>query len=457
MLNILLYFGCYFGGFVASLAYSPIYIFVAYQAIYFFNPEKRWWGDSIPDISYSFYLSIFMLGLFVVTKSRLIPSRLFSAPQMRWAFSILFLYGCAYTYAVFKDFHLEYLIGFLKLLVIISVAYKLCDSSEKFKKVLYGFIFGAWYMSFYTWQIGRNSGGRVENIGPVDAPDANGAASVIAPSLVLCLYFFWTHPSKLAKLSFVIAGAFIANALVLINSRGAFLGVALGCGYFMFHMYFSSFQRKRQKMTAVFVTIFGLFGILYVADDAFIERMSSITQETQAVESRETGATRTIFWMAAWDMAKEHPLGAGYRGFNYFSPLYIPKEYNTGGNMSRTVHSTWFEALSEIGYLGLFALIMMIIMVFKSYRRCRYQLRKDQDVDNYFLIIALESSLISFIIIMTFLNRLRAEILYWSILYSAIAFNLFVIQKQTTKRGNYSSAKSDNSKLTGRSHVQQNS
>lgn len=436
MLNIILYFACYLGGFVASIRYNVIYIFVAYEAIYFFNPERRWWGEVIPQISYSFYLSIFMIVLFFIQQKKLIPSKVFAVPQLRWAYIILLLYGIAYFYAVFQGLHLDYLITFLKTIVIITVAYKLCDSVEKLKLILYGYIFGAWYLSFYAWQVGRNSSGRVERIGTVDSPDANGAASVIVPSLILCLYFFWTHHNKWAKACFVIAGAFIANALVLINSRGAFLGVAVCTVYFMYHMYFSSFQRKRQKATAIFLTLFGLMGVVYVADDAFTERMQSIIQESKVDVTNETGATRTVFWMAAWDMAKDHPFGAGFRGFNYFSPVYIPANVNTGGNKSRTVHSSWFEALSEIGYLGLFALIMMVLACIRTYSLCKKKLKEDKLVDYYFMVIALEASFISYLISMTFLNRLRAEILYWCILYSAIAYNLFVIQRAEAKKKN---------------------
>jgi hypothetical protein len=431
MLNIVLYFACYLGGFIASIRYNIIYIFVAYEAIYFFNPERRWWGGMIPQISYSFYLSVFMIGIFLLNKDKLVPSKVLQVPQLRWAYILLALYGLAYFYAVFQQLHLDYFVTFLKTIVIITIAYKLCDSVEKLKLILYGYVFGAWYLSFYAWQLGRNSGSRVENIGTVDSPDANGAASVIAPSLIFCLYFFWTHHNKWAKVCFVIAGAFIANALVLINSRGAFLGVAVCTIYFMYHMYFSSFQRKRQKSTAIFLTVFGLLGVGYVADDLFIDRMKSITAESKAVEGAETGATRTIFWMAAWDMAKDHPFGAGFRGFNYFSPAYIPPQYNTGNNRSRTVHSSWFEALSEIGYLGLFALIMMTLACIRTYKLCKKKLFEDKMVDYYFLVIALEASLISYLISMCFLNRLRAEVLYWCILYSAIAYNLFVLQRNT--------------------------
>ena len=120
---------------------------------------------------------------------------------------------------------------------------------------------------------------------------------------------------------FAIAGLFIANAVVLINSRGAFLAVAASIAFFMYFMYTSSFQRQHQKKMAVFITIAGLSGALYIADDDFISRITGITGEVDKAEKQESGATRLVFWEAAWEMTKDYPYGNGYRGFNYLSPF----------------------------------------------------------------------------------------------------------------------------------------
>jgi len=60
MLSVLMFFATLLGGVILSLRHSIAIAFVVYQAIYFFNPEKRWWGNIVPDISYSFFIVIFM-------------------------------------------------------------------------------------------------------------------------------------------------------------------------------------------------------------------------------------------------------------------------------------------------------------------------------------------------------------------------------------------------------------
>lgn len=429
MLHILLFLGSYASFFIMSFISMPIFAFVLYQAVYFFNPDKRWWGTQIPDLSYSFFTVVLMAFLLLIKFKEYNANKLLSVPQLRWAYILVFLYALASFYAVSPDLHQKALTFYFKLIVIISIAYKLCDTCKKLDIALYGYIFGAWYISFYAFQTGRNSGIRVEGIGTVDSPDANGLAAAIAPSAVIALYYFWVSTNKKIKMLMLVAGAFIANAIVLINSRGAFLAVAASAGYFMCYMYFSKYQRKYQKLAAVGLTIFGLAGTLVVVDASFIERITGMTEDSQIDTSEaESGATRFIFWKSAIDMSFDHPFGAGYQGFNAYAPIYIPADVNTGGSIHRTVHSSWFETLTEIGYLGLFAFIMMIYSCFRTAKLCKNKLVKDDDIDNYFKIIALEAALIAFIVAMTFLNRMRAEILYWCVLYIACAYNIYVLK-----------------------------
>ena len=112
---------------------------------------------------------------------------------------------------------------------------------------------------------------------------------------------------------------------------------------------------------------------------------------------------------------------------------YIPEGIDTGGNRSRSVHSTWFETLTEVGYLGLLFFIMMLWSAWKHLNKVRSYLRDNQLVDEYFKIIALQGSLIAFVIAMTFLNRMRAEVLYWLIMFSAAAYNVYVLKKYASQ------------------------
>ena len=121
---------------------------------------------------------------------------------------------------------------------------------------------------------------------------------------------------------------------------------------------------------------------------------------------------------------------AGYRTFNILADFYIPKDINTGGHRARAVHSTWFEVLTEMGYHGLLFFILMLWACYKGNKKARAVLRRQNKVDAYFLVFAIEAALITYLVAVTFLNRSRAEILYWLVLFCAVAYNIYYLKNK---------------------------
>ena len=429
MISVLLFLSSFIGSFILSFRHAPVFAFVLYQLIYFFNPENRWWGSLVPNLGYSFFTVVFMAVILLVNWPEAQKNKLSQLPSFRWLYFFVAIYSAVYIWSAFPSYHVEALVPLIKSAIIMSIAFKLCNSPKALDYMLYGYAAGAAYLGYYIFQVGRNSGDRVEGIGMVDSPDANGVAAAIAPAAVACLFYFWRNNLIKHKLPFIVAGAFIVNALALINSRGAMLGLAAGGAYFMWRLFFAPVQRKNQKLTVILIAFAGLASLIYVADKSTIERIYSISQESEVVESRETGATRMVFWAAAWDMAKDHPLGLGRGGFEINAPLYIPRNINTGRSRNRAVHSSWFEALSEAGYLGLFTMLMIVLTSFLMTKKCKKLLNAPNHLEDYFKVICIESMLITFVITMTFLNRMRAEVFLWCILFVACAYNVYYLRK----------------------------
>jgi preprotein translocase subunit Sss1 len=434
-MHTLLFLGVYAAGFLLTLIANPAFSFVLYEAVYFFNPAQRWWSYSVPSLSYSFFTVLLMFGALILKMMRKesnSSNSILAAPQFKWLYLLVILYLIAWTYAARPDLHEPAAINYLKLMIIISVAYKLIDTVKNLDLALWGYVFGAWYVSFLTWQTGRNSGNRVEGIGTVDSPDANGIAAALAPSLVICLYYVWISRNLVAKGLFALGGVFIANALILINSRASFLAAGASIVFFMFFMYFSSFQRKFQKASAIGLTVIGLAGFLYLADDSFFSRIQTI-KNTEISEEQESHTTRLLFWLAALEMAQDYPFGNGVRGFDYYAPYYIPEDVDTGAHRNRSVHSTWMETLTEIGYPGIIVFLLALYSSFQTTRKCLKVLKEKGDADEYFKIIMLQAACLAYVVAMTFMNRFRAEILYWLILYTACAYNIYVLKGYTEK------------------------
>jgi hypothetical protein len=425
--------------FVFSLFFLSIYAvfyyasasFMLYELIYFFYPQNRWWGGSVPAIGYSFLSVLLMAFVLVKGYKNTTENKIFTIPQFRYMFLFYFTFAFSYFFSPLQISHVDAMTYLGKLFIIILIAYKLCQKPRDLNLYIMGYLLGSWYFSFLAYQTGRNDGDRVEYIGFVDAPDSNGFAAAIAPALIFSLHYFWVSKNNWHRLGYAIIGAFIANALVLINSRGSFLAAVCGGGFYMYHLYFAKNRVKNQRMGVILVAILGLSGALFVADDGFIARMYTITGVAQSLEEtkseQQTGATRIEFWKAAWVLAKDYPLGVGVQGFEFYAPKYIPGDVATGKSRNRSVHSSWFEALTEAGYLGLIFFVFMIATSLLTLSKVKSKLSINNMYNEHWKMTAIQASIITFAVSMTFMNRMRAEILYWLIMYSACAYNLYII------------------------------
>ncbi|MGM0953176.1 MAG: O-antigen ligase family protein [Pseudomonadota bacterium] len=424
----LLFLMVFFGGIVAALVYSGTAAFVLYQLVYFLNPDDRWWSAAIPGLRYSMVTVLLMvLVLAVKYRNYSVLSPWSRMPVFKYMIVLVILYYVAYLFAVNLPLHKSFAFDFAKLVIITMIAYKLIHSERALTACLWAYVTGATYIGYVAWTTGRNDQGRVEGIGMVDAPDANLTAAALVPAAVILMYYAWLGNMKVRVLA-LFCGAVIANGLVLINSRGSFLGVLVSLSIFLFFMLFSRYQRRGQRMTAILLIVIGISGALYVTDDLFWNRMQTLQSEDQNV----SGASRTAFWLATFDMLEDHPMGIGIGGYEALSPIYMD-EQTRGGEGLRAVHSMWFQGLAELGWLGLIVFLFLLFSLYRISRQTKRYLLEQENTDAYFKMLALECALIGFLIAGSFIDRFRAEVLYWMILFLAAAVNVYYLQAQAGK------------------------
>ncbi|GGY80124.1 O-antigen ligase family protein [Marinobacter zhanjiangensis] len=420
LLFIMVFFGCV----IATLAYSGTAAFILYQLVYFLNPDTRWWSAEIPGIPYSFIAAVLMLmalGIKYGDYSKISPWK--AQPVFKWLIGLLVMYYLAKIWALNGAVHDRFTFDFTKLMIIVFVAYKLVNSERALDASIWAYLIGATYIGYVATITGRNSRDRVEGIGLVDSPDANGVASALVPAGALLMYYAWMGNWKV-KFLCVGCGALIANGLVLINSRGAFLGVVVGAGIYLLHMIFSRHRKKGQRAMAIMIAVAGISGGLYVTDDVFWDRMQTL----ENLESKESGAGRVTFWLTTFDMLKDYPMGMGVQGYNQLASFYMDDE-TRGGVENRSVHSLWFQGLGEVGPVG-FGLFVMALLALRRMSRKAKGLALDRgESTTYFKLLALECALISYLVAGSFINQFRAEILYWMILLVAVGTNVYYLQR----------------------------
>lgn len=434
MLSVALFFLSFVICIYLSFKKNRAYIFVLYQYIYFASPKTKWWSSLIPDISYSFYVVLLMLLMYAFDKNKFGINNPFKVKPIIYMYILVLLYSVSSFLTPYALAHSIALEAFLTLAVIVSAAYGLFNGRKTIDILANGFMFGAFYLSFYIFQFGRNSGDRVEGVGMPDAPDANGIAAAIAPVLPIFIGYFWSADRNWQKVIYALGGVFCANALILINSRGAFLGVVAGAGFVIWKLFFSvsranAAQSAKTRLALVALIFMGLGGAAYIADDAFVDRMLTLKEESKLENEgqKEKGSTRVEFWKAAIRMSKDYPFGVGRGGFEQKAPLYLNENLELRSR-HKAVHSTWLEALTEIGYLGLLFFVLMVVNCLKMLKTV-FNSQLDAQLNREAVkTLGIWGGLICMLVAGTFVSRMRAEVLYWLIILALLLYKEYILK-----------------------------
>lgn len=409
-----------------SLRHGPVLIFMVYQLDYFLNPQNKWWGSYLPFLGAQFYLVLTMLIVFFIGFGKYWPNKYFKHPQIAFMWLTIICFCAAYFNAPYVEYHVSSIDAFLTIGVVTFLIVKLCNQKKHIDWIVDTYLFSAFLLAFYIFGWGRDNSGRVGGVGMVDAPDSNLVAAALAPTIVIFIAKLIATKSFIMRGAYAVGLVFSLNSLILINSRGALLGVVAGVAYFLFISFKNKAFTAKEKGTIFLGMILFVGAFFRLADDTFIDRMMTVQEQSTLNEEKETGSTRVFFWLATIEMAKDHPFGAGAGAFQYYGPVYIPSHIHTGGSKNRAVHSTWFETLSEAGFLGLIFFCLMIWYTFKAFANVRKELWRQNDFINSALVLAIGSSFVTFIVCMSFINRMRAEVLYWLVALSACCLNMYV-------------------------------
>jgi probable O-glycosylation ligase (exosortase A-associated) len=413
-------------GLYAALAIGPTYGFYLYQLIYFMNPNDRYWVGPLSNISFSFISVVFMFGSFIIYNKKCQINKLSNIPEAKWIVAMAVYYILVTLVAIDPALHRTYLASYLKLLLIMYIAFRVIDTRQKLEYALLVYILGSAYIGYEAFSAGRNDVGRIGNIGTVDAPGENSIAASMIPAIPLLLYFIWLKPLKI-KLILAVFAVFIINGMILINSRGAMIGAGAGTCYFFFYMIFSRFKLPKQRLMVIVLSSLMVITVIRFADDLFLDRMDSIESEAEVDENAD-GEGRMNFWLKTFDMLEDHPLGMGIWGYQLVSPQYLSTTQlnaaKSEGLSLRAVHSMWFQGLSELGWIGFSFFILLLISMYRRMKLTIKDALNKKDLEVYYLIIALQASMLCFMGAGSFIDAFRLEVFYWLILFIICACNL---------------------------------
>jgi probable O-glycosylation ligase (exosortase A-associated) len=196
--------------------------------------------------------------------------------------------------------------------------------------------------------------------------DNNGYAMAGAMILPL-LWCVAQNLDKTRKIERIAAWGFLAAVPLSIfmvigtMSRAGFLAIATAV------LIYISLQRSR-LVPLVTVTLVVLLALPFVpTPEGYFDRLNTI--RTYDEEQESSALSRLHFWQVAVRMVAAHPLGVGMRNYEkaYDNFDFSGGQYGSG----RSVHSSHFQVLSELGYAGAFVWVSLFVCAFVVANRTR--------------------------------------------------------------------------------------
>ncbi len=405
---ILFIFGCLYG-----LA-NPLISLINYQWIYFVNVENTWWAANLPHLRWGLIAAGFLALSCLFNSSSLSDNNVFKHTPTKLILLFLLYMILISPFAVQKDLHFEYLNKYWKLVVIYLLIIWAVGNYKNYRYLIWSYLIGIFYFGWLTYENRhRMHGGRLEGlfIGGPDCVDANMLGAVLITAVPF-LILYLIKGNKVEKILSFCFLPFILNGIILVNSRGAFVG--LGMGLLLLVILTRGIKTKYQLILGSLICI-GMF--LYLADPRFWERMDTLSDP-----SIHGAGLRMTYWKAGIKMFLERPFGSGGRGFLALSPYYLSPEYLASGFGVRAVHNTFIQTLVEYGIAGISLFVAFLFLTVKSLNKIR---KGDYQEDRYNLeATALMTALLSFLTAAIFINRLYSETLYWLCAYAIVLCNI---------------------------------
>jgi putative inorganic carbon (HCO3(-)) transporter len=332
---------------------GPFYALLFYLWNAYFRPEEWIWLDFLRGSKLSLVIGSYLIIATLLSGRKFI---LHGRVLLIGVFLVQTLLSTALS--PHSEYSWPYWVEFAKINVIGYLMLILVDDFAKFRAVLLVIALslgaeGAKQGWFYL----LTSPGGV-NMNPLPfLGDNNGVAIGMLMLVPVFTLLAQTTPSKWARSCYWFLLIGVLYRALSTYSRGGFLAACALGGMYWLH--------SRRKIRALVVLLVLLVIVVPNLPDAFWGRMQTI--QTYEEEQDHSALGRLHFWQVALHMAQAHPiLGVGFNAYNVAYDQYDFFEGTYG--RSRSVHSSFFGVIAELGYSG-FALFVLILLA--AFRGCQ--------------------------------------------------------------------------------------
>ena len=394
-----------FGG---AVFVHPFIGLCGYLLSYNINPIGFWWGKQLPEI-FQRYSMIFFLACFsgmALHWGKLRFRNLVERQEILMGLYILVIWLSTLTGVPTETLGFNSM-KMTKIFLILMLASHLVTQLKFFNIMIWIYMISALIsgVEIYSADYLTYFGGRLQSgVGGSDFAEGNFLA-VHYVMVLPWLGISFVKGGIKTKSFCAIAGVFIVNTLILIESRGAFL--ALGAGTL-----FVLLTAGRKLRTQIIVLlIIGAGGFVYLSDTSFWDRMNTLETSQSEMDSSATG--RIEAWSAAIEMVRDYPYGVGEGNFKALIGLYNPDA------AGRDTHNTFFRCLAELGIQGLSILFLMIYTAHGYIRQIQTHLDLSTPLGQEYNLhtLALRTGLVMYLVGTCFLSHTYVEEFYWVLMF----------------------------------------
>jgi probable O-glycosylation ligase (exosortase A-associated) len=386
--------------------------------IAYFRPESWAWSDLFTTLNLSY-----LAGAYLVLRT--VFSGVALKLDLRNSLLIVFLLHSLMStwFALNPEYSFSYWQDFAKMIVVSFLLTNIIQTSADLRLIL---IVIAVSLGFEAgkqgWaQLVLNPGAKNDNTVPFLGD--NNLVAVGMAMLVPIIGALAATSSGWQKRAFQFLSVGVLYRGLSTYSRGGFLSfAAVGAHWFW---------RSPHKLKTIAAVALAALLIAPVLPQEFWDRMSTIVAPSQERDDSVQG--RLHFWQVAVAMANERPLvGVGHRGYE---PAYNQYDWTNGQFLTnRAVHSAWFGVLADLGYVGLFLFVAIVLLSLRGCRRVRKAARRGEipgPLGPY--AVGLESSLVAFIIGGSFVSFQYSEML-WHYFALTIALERVAVAEAAANR-----------------------
>jgi probable O-glycosylation ligase (exosortase A-associated) len=360
----------FFMAFVSSLPFifiSPFNGVLVWYVFSFGNFHTLIWGGPFASLNYAYVIAVATCVSWVFSRSDAKRLPLTPLVVLTLLFSLWITVTSWVALAPAQDVWTKWTLV-QKILLMCLVGYALTTSRERLNRLIWAvtLTIGGWGVKGAVWSI-LGGGTRIHGPDGGMLADNNDFGLGLIVVLPLIFYQWQLATNRKIRLALMAMGFLVTLAAFLTYSRGALVGVcAMGTVFWL---------RSRAKFSsalmiaAVAVSIYGLAPI------EWFNRMGTI--ETYQDDGSAMG--RIHLWKVSLRIAELYPItGGGFRVT--FWPI-ITNNILRGTDLPRlerprAVHSIYFDALSEHGWIGL---CLFLAILGYSWRNCVWLVRRSRE------------------------------------------------------------------------------